>query len=537
MSIFSAAYAANEKFFNDIPGFAPQASLDKKLWSPRANMDRRIYSPGIALALAKFLTGEFKIQSSEKELWIEICEKIRDGRNQSLTIRAAHNQQEIVWSSSDQFEYQASAGAIGLASALKWPETFTDTIHRLREIINVTGFPIDSKKLKTMTKQKPELQDLIRSFTDYLYGEVTFLLGTESIHIQTEIKDEQPSYQPWSVADLQAKLQTSMPNESSTELINDKLERLVKRGGAALMVGPPGTFKTTMARKLAVKLGTHIVEVRGSPGLEDRDLFGMYIKNEQGQLEWIDGPLPQVFSLAREKNTVALVDEVLRFLPETTNVFITLLNELDYEDCVLLLKPALLAAGVTLSQLPAKLQLYLPEEHERYYMLTLPNGQSLFALKKRITWVFTTNWGEDHLQVASNLDAALESRIEMLIEVERADREVTFPIYQQLAGPWPDLAAFAIELEDESHHQMADTEGLFRRALDPRKMIAFLKDARSLMDEGKSFKTAVLRAAEHTIIPHICPRESNGLLERASIERANEIIEKELLPLFKGDHV
>lgn len=530
MSIFNSAYSQQETFFKDIPGFKQRQEIDPACWSARGNGSSRFYSPGIGLATAMFLTGELSISATPDRsvIAVEYFSKSQG----KVRIESVLEGGTYKWKDqgSKAFAHPASSGAMALACGLLLPETFPDTHRTLRALTDFTGFPLSTQDLLNTARQNPTFKTLIHTLIDHLYSEVTSEIASRTILVGESPQQTQGEPHALSVTDVQANLGLSVLDDTEQETPMERIMRLMERGGAALLVGPPGTFKTTTVRKATVKKDSNIVEMRGSPGVEDRDLFGTFMRTASGHVEWVDGPLPRAFSLARDKPTVALVDEVLRFLPETTNVFITVLNELDYEDCVLLLRPALLASGVTPEQLETELSIHLPEKAERYYMLTLPTGESMFALKRNLTFLFTTNWGDDHLQVASALDAALESRMEMIIEVERAERDIVLPIYEQLAGPHANLAAFAIEIEDETHRQMDDAEGLFRRPLDPRKVIAFIKDARALIERGLSFKSAVLRAANHTLVPHVCPRESNGRLTAPAVERINEIIVKDVLP-------
>ena len=532
MSIFNTAYSSSETYFKGIAGFAQRTRLDPKHQSTRGVGVARFYSPGITRAAAMFLTGEVAISANAELTAFTVS--YESGSQGKITLNClVDDQGEIHFQDNNDFSHPAASGALSIACGLLQPNLFPDTAKHLQILAALTQYPTSKANLLEMARSNPAFKDVIYTFDDHLYSEEVEMSKDGKIenHQRGPIPNF-PTTRPLTVEQIQTHLGLWVANTSETESPREKIMRLTERGGAAILVGPPGTFKTTTVRKVAVALNTHFVEMRGSPGVEDRDLFGSHMRSADGNVTWVDGPLPRAFTLAREKTTIVLVDEALRFLPETLNVFITTLNELEFEDAALMLRPALLASGTPPEELENHLAVHLPEADERYYMLTLPTGESMFALKKRLCWAFTTNWGDDHLQVATSFDAALQSRFEMEIDIERAEREIILPIYEKLAGPHTNLAMFALELEDETHRQIDDAEGLFRRPLDPRKTMALIRDARALLDKGHSLRQAIEKAASSTVIPFVCPRESNGRLNAPSVERIQDIMFNEVLPQF-----
>ncbi|WP_156372719.1 AAA family ATPase, partial [Deinococcus sp. Leaf326] len=277
----------------------------------------------------------------------------------------------------------------------------------------------------------------------------------------------------------------------------DRLTRLTRRGGVALLVGPPGTFKTETSKQVAVEQGLHLVIAKGSPGVEDRDFIGAVYPTANGPA-WVDGPISRAFLMAAKAPTLLLIDEVLRYLPETLNVLIGALDAISTAEA--------LAVGIPQDMLSGG---------ERHYLLPLPNGEHLACPVQNLTWVMTTNLGQDHLQTADRLDGALLSRIDLTLEYREADEQTARALYLQVAGD-ERIADVAFEAELVTRQAMSTPGALPLRALDARKTIALIKEVRTLVDEGEELAVAFLEAFETVALPYCCPRDPHtGALEEA----------------------
>ncbi|OLV16219.1 AAA family ATPase [Deinococcus marmoris] len=539
MSIFDTAFNRPESFFKTVPALKGRQMIAPEDCADPANPPRRMYATGVGLAIGFLLTGElsvaqnpegteFTVRYPSKSLGTVIGVSRRPPQGAGTPIQ---------WSSNltTPFLHMASACALTVASGLLDAAHFPLTHAALRRVAGLTGFPVRQDELTRMAEQNPLIVGAIHHLSDAVYSEASALMGSRAVVASQTQENRLPTLtgvSPQEIAKLLGVWREAVVIPKNTP--KEQLFRLTHRGGSALLVGPPATFKTTAARKVAVARQFPVVEMQGNTGVEDRDLLGTFLRAPGGETTWVDGPLPQIFSYAAQGPVMAIIDEIMRFIPETTSIFITVMNQLDYEDCELLLRPCLEHPSLKLSpaQVQEELDLQLPERGERYHMLKLPTGDVMFALVRHFTWVATTNLGDSYIQAAAGLDPALMSRFDLVIEVPRADPDDVLPIYEFLAGPHPDLARFAAELEDFSYEEMKEDNGLFKSPLDPRKMIAFIKESRGLLAEGRSFNEAVLMACAPTVVPHVCPRGADGVLDPVALERIYSIVTDDVLPNY-----
>ncbi|MFC4455245.1 AAA family ATPase [Deinococcus sonorensis] len=274
-----------------------------------------------------------------------------------------------------------------------------------------------------------------------------------------------------------------------------RLRRLMRRGGAALLRGPKGTFKTSTAKRAALAEGAALSVVCGAPGMEDVDLIGGLYPGDTG-LVWRDGPVTRAIAAAQDGPSVLLVDEALRFHAEHFNRFVTLLDRYSADEAR--------AMGV-----PDAL---LPDEAARYQLLTLPTGDVLAAPAERLTVIFTTNAGDEYIQTSSGFDAAMLSRIDLVIEVLEADLQVLLPLLDQAGGD-PRLTTVAVSLMQWTQAELAEPGCLLCSHLDARKALSFLREARENLSYGLDLRGALLDACTHVVLGVICPLDSAGRLD------------------------
>lgn len=89
-----------------------------------------------------------------------------------------------------------------------------------------------------------------------------------------------------------------------------------------LIQGEKGVGKTFTVDQ---KLNEHDVDYRfvaGHEGIESIDLLGYYIKDEKGNLVWLDGVLSEVFRIAQDKPCALFIDEILRIPSRELNILV-----------------------------------------------------------------------------------------------------------------------------------------------------------------------------------------------------------------------
>jgi len=92
-----------------------------------------------------------------------------------------------------------------------------------------------------------------------------------------------------------------------------------------LLQGEKGGGKTYAVSKMISEMDDDIksIDIRGNEGIEAIDLLGYYIKTNDGNLVWKDGPLTKAFrSAASGTKTVLFIDEMLRIPKRELNVLV-----------------------------------------------------------------------------------------------------------------------------------------------------------------------------------------------------------------------
>jgi hypothetical protein len=106
-----------------------------------------------------------------------------------------------------------------------------------------------------------------------------------------------------------------LPTTSPTTGTVATLQRLLRRGGTALLVGPTGVGKTYAVKQAVLAEGARLVIVKGRPGLDDRHLYGG-IDPTADHYQWVDGPLAKAWRTAHAgEHVVLVIDKLARLDP------------------------------------------------------------------------------------------------------------------------------------------------------------------------------------------------------------------------------
>jgi hypothetical protein len=309
------------------------------------------------------------------------------------------------------------------------------------------------------------------------------------------------------------------------------LKRWIRRGVNVFLTGPTGTFKTSTANQAALVNKANLFSVQGRPGLEDRDFYGGVYPVPGKEPAWVPGPVAQAFdSAASGALTVLVFNEVTRFEPLYFNATIGMMDEYSGAE--------LAAHGVTFTEDHLKAMGLNSQNEGRYYLLTLPNGESIACRKELLCFVGTANLGTDYV-TTGELDAALLRRYERHVEMTFPDESVVMPLLIQAAGD-AHLAEVAYRLEVFTRPQVVDdlgfseemsAEGLLKRAMNFSTTRTLLDEARELVESGVPARSAFIRAAQSTVVPYCVPRLPSGTLDPAARTRLEDDVMKHSLQL------
>ena len=282
------------------------------------------------------------------------------------------------------------------------------------------------------------------------------------------------------------------------------VQRLIRRGGTALLVGPTGVGKTYAVKQAVLAEGARLVIVKGRPGLDDRQLYGG-IYPTQDHYQWIDGPLAKAWRMAHAGEQVVLtIDELARLDPYHLAALIGALDPVS-------------GAEVRSMQLPLE-----TDDHTLYYVLSLPNGDNLVAPCRHLSIVATTNLGSDYAQLHTTFDAALLRRFSLQLDIESLPGDVQRHILIREQRLPEDAATVLVASAEFSTTAIAANGGLLQRELNLGTLINWAAEARALVDDGTTWSDALRTAADLTAIPFACPRLADGRIEVPAAQMLRE---------------
>ena len=348
----------------------------------------------------------------------------------------------------------------------------------------------------------------------YAYAISQFAADNSSVNLIYEAFPEVHSYD-WSFEHTVLQYQ---PKKLSPCPVAAKLERNISQGTTSLLIGATGTGKTEMVKKAALAVGAELIKVAGHPGMDDRQLYGSTYPSAKGGFEFVEGPLPEAWQRACDRLVVLLIDEVARMQPEYHAVLIGALDKLSSKE-VKARQRFMENASISI------------QDDELYYVLILPNGRILIAPAKNLSIICTTNLGSDYSQATTEIDAALLSRFQSVIELEQMPRDTLVNILWSDEQVPLSVATLISELGQYTSSNTAVNGGLLAREANIRVLKNWAKEALSLVQQvGSSWHESIVQSCETTLIPFVCSRLSNGKLDPIAknmlFEELNSLIEK-----------
>ena len=504
-SILRAAFTTKKSLWE---GFAstPRETIPPSLHSPRAAPGAvSVVGLGFLNAAYLLLSGATRFQADPDALRVRYASTGSSSDERVLTVDSRSRVE--IWSG-DGVKGGTGPALMAYGLALRGDSRFTHTRVALKEVLAAIATP--TCKLPQinplMAKANFPLRDALLHLSDCAYRDLLPILNSN-----VEFEPDQSSERSLPELDIRILLDPQSPTPRKDLALNtltSRLERLIRRGGAALLVGPPGTFKTESAKRAAREGGAHLTVLKGAPGVEDRDFIGAVQPGEEGPV-WRDGPLTRAYLAAQSGRSVLLIDEALRFEAAYLNVLIGALDTMSRAD--------LKAMGLE--------DEVIGSHPGRFYALTLPSGEIIACPATHLSVILTTNWGDDHLQTSDRLDGALSSRMDLTVEVTTPDPETLLEIFVSIAGTHTDLIAPLERLMEHTQDSL-QAGGLYSRGLDARKAMALLREARALKEEGLTTREAFLEALEVTGVPHCCPRDPDGALNPEAAQTLREFASK-----------
>lgn len=342
------------------------------------------------------------------------------------------------------------------------------------------------------------------SVKDAMYAVVDTLYYLGKLNSRSELETDIPEPHSWHHTPV---LYGGRPTVSAAGVDLSDEGRLMRRaasGVRALLVGPTGCGKTELGKRVGLKVGARLVNIKGRPGMEDRDMIGFVSIKATGPA-WVDGPLARAMRCAQSgQRTVLLVDELLRFDLYHRNVFIGMLDELSAEEL-----QAALGHDVPAGQ---------------YYVLELPGADEvLYARTDLLSVICTTNAGTSYAQ-SGEIDPALLRRFQRVMFMTYPDEQAIMPKYEQTCSKSTAKVAYALEV---ASRKMTQAEGqLLARPMNIGVTLNYLAEVRELLAAGLSETAALREALEVTVIPFCVELTEEGEPDHAAAESLRKTLEK-----------
>ncbi|WP_189091108.1 AAA family ATPase [Deinococcus ruber] len=282
------------------------------------------------------------------------------------------------------------------------------------------------------------------------------------------------------------------------------LARRALTGVRALLYGPTGTGKTELAKRIALQNQSALVDIKGRPGLEDRDMIG-YIAPTASGPRWVDGPVARAFRMAQQGLPVTLVvDELLRFEPHHRNLFIGLMDDKSEQEVAALIGKSVPAG--------------------RYYTLDLPGADEvLYAATRDLNIICTTNVGGKYVQ-SGEFDPALKRRFQMMLSIGYAPEADILPLYTKIGGA--QAAALTYQLEFATRSMTTSQGQLLAEPMNIGVSLNYLQEVTSLVDAGLELADALRSALLVTVAPFCCEFTDEGELDEAAIKSLSTTLEQ-----------
>lgn len=449
----------------------------------------RAVSWGALEAACQILLGRAQVRRDQDSVTLAMI----GTQGQPIYSRASRQNSQITW---------VNPGRTVRPYALLIAEALLFGIHselkeRWEELVQELASVFPTMKIGEQALAKASQDETVKGL---MYAVVDTLYFTAKVNRDRGEIDEPipvPTSWPHTPVLLGLKVAQALTSTGTVSLTPEaRLARRAPRGLRALLYGPTGTGKTEMAKRVMLQMGARMVDIKGRPGLEDRDMVGFFAPTEAGPA-WVDGAVARAMRLAQGGVRVGLiVDELMRFEPHHRNLFVGLMDDKSAEE------------------LRALLGLDLPDG--RYYTLDLPGkSEVLYAPVSHLSVLCTTNIGARYTQ-SGELDPALKRRFQLLLEVTYPDEADILPVYEKVAGVQAARVAYDLEVATRTM-TLADGQLL----TDPMNIgvtLNYLSEVGALLACGLSLAVALQEALTATLAPFCCAFGDDGLLDAAGVK-------------------
>lgn len=258
-----------------------------------------------------------------------------------------------------------------------------------------------------------------------------------------------------------------------------------------LIRGERGGGKTFAVDSVARSIpDAEFIFLAGSEGLDETDLRGMYSRNDDGKLIWLDGVLTQAFRLAKTKKVILMIDELLRIKSKELNILVGSLT-------------------------PSSIGTYRLNTNRIMSCNDNIGTGELIEIPVENLWVVgTTNIGAKYN--VDEMDSALVDRFRIL------DKRIESSEVHSVVSKRLNHRGFNTSLADKFVELYIQVNNLFEIGeLDNKLNIRHLTEAIDFADDEQSIKSYIFDLA-----PYVCGDDVNGNLSKAEKDIFNRTVKK-----------
>lgn len=310
--------------------------------------------------------------------------------------------------------------------------------------------------------------------------------------------------------------QTPTVNESqATGFLGNlpvKLTDCIQRGKHVLLTGPTATGKTMAVEEVCARLGAPMTVIRGSEGLEDRDLIGATVletASENGGIatktRFTYGPLPEAMMLgkAQYERHLREVDDARREGREPVRIppSVLLIDEINRLQLRFqnFLVSAMNVRGATMDY-----HLRIPDTNEE---ITCPDSFLVIVAARNVGGVFAGT---------NPMDLALERRFYKKIDLQYLPPEQETQLVQSRTGLDPRLTQVLVKVAADTRFQLAQ----LKAPIDTDTLLKWAEELAWLKLNGSQITEQLMLETAKDVVFDICLERS----ERGGFDQAGEAV-------------
>lgn len=292
-----------------------------------------------------------------------------------------------------------------------------------------------------------------------------------------------------------------------------KLSDCVRRGKHVLLTGPTATGKTLCVEQVCLQLGAPLTVIRGSEGLEDRDLIGATVleaeASEAGHVatktRFTYGPLPQAMILGRKQYDRHLqeIEDAKREGREPVRIppSVLLIDEINR---LQLRFQNFIVSTMNVRKVTQDYYLRIPDTNEE---ITCADGFLVIVAARNVGGAFLGT---------NPMDLALERRFYKKVQVDYLPSEHEAALVQSRTGLDPKLTQVLVKVAADTRFQLAQ----LKAPIDTGTLLTWAEELAWLKLNGAAITDQLVLETAKDVVFDICLERS----ERGGFDPAGEAV-------------